>query len=69
LSVDAAIARAIALVLADKHGEAAALVDEALALAPQGNAGWILPIEPLLHVSAHAGIWAAALARLRSRAA
>jgi len=69
LSVDAAIARAIALVLADKHDVAAALVDEALALAPPGNAGWILPIEPLLHVSAHAGIWAAALARLRSRAA
>jgi DNA-binding winged helix-turn-helix (wHTH) protein/cytochrome c-type biogenesis protein CcmH/NrfG len=69
LSVDAAIGRAIALVLAAKHVEAAALVEQALTAAPQGNAGWTLPIEPLLHVSAHAGIWAPALARLRTRAA
>jgi DNA-binding winged helix-turn-helix (wHTH) protein len=69
LSVDAAIARAIALALAGKHGEAAVIVEQALGAAPQGNAGWTLPIEPLLHVSAHAGIWAAALARLRTRAA
>ena len=57
------------LVLAAKHVEAAALVEQALTAAPQGNAGWTLPIEPLLHVSAHAGIWAPALARLRTRAA
>jgi DNA-binding winged helix-turn-helix (wHTH) protein/Tfp pilus assembly protein PilF len=69
LSVDAAIGRAIALALAGKHVEAAALVEQALAAAPPGNAGWTLPIEPLLHVSAHANIWAPALTRLRTRAA
>ena len=37
----------------------------ALAAAPAGNAGWLMPIEPLLQVSAHPDIWAPALARLR----
>ena len=69
LSVDGAIGRAVGLVLAGKHGEAAALVDQALAAAPAGNAGWLLPVEPLLHVSAHSATWAPVLARLRSRAA
>jgi DNA-binding winged helix-turn-helix (wHTH) protein len=69
MSVDTAIGRAVALVLTGKHGEAAALVEQALATAPQGNAGWTLPIEPLLHVPAHTGIWASALAGLRTRAA
>jgi tetratricopeptide (TPR) repeat protein len=68
-SVDAAIGRALALALAGKHREAAALVDQALATSPAGNAGWLLPVEPLLRVSAHADLWASALARLRSRAA
>ena len=47
-----------ALVLAGRHSEAATFVEQALAAAPAGNAGWLLPIEPLLHVSAHPGIWA-----------
>ena len=68
-TVDAAIARGVALALAGKHEAAAALVDQALAVAPHGNAGWILPLEPLLQVSAHSSIWAAALAQLRTRAA
>jgi DNA-binding winged helix-turn-helix (wHTH) protein len=68
-SVDAAIGRAMGLVFAGRHNEAATFVEQALAAAPPGNAGWLLPIEPLLHVSAHAGIWAPVLARLRSRAA
>ena len=43
------------------------IVDQALAAAPPGAAGWLLPVEPTLRVSAHAEIWASALARLRTR--
>jgi hypothetical protein len=68
-SFDAALGRAVGLVLTGRHGEAAALVDQALAAAPAGNAGWLLPVEPLLHVSARSTIWAPVLARLRTRAA
>lgn len=67
--VDAAICRAVQLVFTGAHAEAARVVDEALASAPAGNAGWLLPLEPLLRVSAHPDIWAQALARLRTRAA
>ena len=67
-TVDASVAIAAALVLAGRHADAAGLVERALAEARPGNTGWLLPIEPLLHVTAHADIWAAALARLRTRA-
>jgi hypothetical protein len=67
--VDGAIGRAIALALADQHSDAAVLVDQALAAAPPGNAGWLLPVEPMLQVSSHPDIWASALSRLRTRAA
>ena len=68
-SVDAAMARVAQRVLAGDAVEAARLLDEALAAAPPGNAGWLLPVEPLLHVSARPEIWALPLARLRTRAA
>jgi DNA-binding winged helix-turn-helix (wHTH) protein len=68
-TVDGAIGRAVGLVLAGRDGEAATLVDQALIAAPVGNAGWLLPVEPLLHVSAHSAIWVPVLARLRTRAA
>jgi tetratricopeptide (TPR) repeat protein len=68
-SVDEAVGQAVALSIAGLHSDAASLVDEALANAPPGNAGWLLPVEPMLQVSAHADIWAPALARLRVRAA
>jgi hypothetical protein len=48
---------------------AAPLVDHALAAAPAGNAGWLLPVEPLLNVTTAPDIWAPVLARLRARAA
>ena len=67
--VDAALVRAGHLVLAGAHVEAAHLVDAALAEAPASPSGWLLPLEPLLHVSARPEIWANALARLRNRAA
>jgi hypothetical protein len=69
VSVDASIGKAVGLALAGRHGEAAALVAERLASAPPGNAGWLLPVEPLLHVSTHSDLWSPALARLRARAA
>ena len=63
-SVDAAVFQAAQLVVAGAHTEAARILDEALAGAAAGNAGWLLPIEPLLHVTAHPDIWARALAHL-----
>jgi len=68
-SVDGAIGHAIALASAGNHSAAATIVDQALAAAQPGNAGWLLPVEPMLQVSAHPDIWAPALARLRTRAA
>lgn len=67
-SIDAAVVRAAILGLAGRHADAAQLVDEALIGAPPGNAGWLLGVEPLLHVSAHPEAWGAAVARLRTRA-
>jgi hypothetical protein len=67
-SVDATVVQAAQLVIAGAHTEAAHIFDEALAGAAAGNAGWLLPIEPLLHVTARPDIWARALAHLRNRA-
>jgi hypothetical protein len=69
VSLDAAICGAAAMVLRGAHPEAARLVDDALAAAPPGSAGWLLPVEPLLHVTAHPDLWAPALERLRTRSA
>ena len=66
--VDAAVHAAVVLVLRGQHAEASAVVDRALAAAPAGSAGWLLPVEPLLHVTAREDAWAAPLARLRARA-
>ena len=44
-------------------------MDDALAAAAPGGAAWLLPVEPLLNVSAHRVAWSPALARLRARAA
>lgn len=68
LSVEAAVCRAAQLVVAGAPTEAARIVDEALAGAAPGNAGWLLPIEPLLHATAHPDLWARPLAHLRNRA-
>jgi tetratricopeptide (TPR) repeat protein len=67
--LDAALPRAVSLVMAGAHDEAANLVDSALAAAPPGNAGWLLPVEPLLAVAARPLAWAGVLARVRARAA
>jgi len=67
--VDAALCQAAVLTLRGDPGAAARTVHSALADAPSGAAGWLLPVEPLLHVAAHAQAWAPALERLRGRSA
>jgi DNA-binding winged helix-turn-helix (wHTH) protein len=64
--VDAAMAKAVALTSGGHRALAAAVVDAALAAAPPGSGGWILPVEPLLRAGGPE--WDPALARLRSRA-
>jgi hypothetical protein len=68
-SVEGAVGHAIALAFAGKHPDAATIVEAALAAAPPGSAGWLLPVEPMLRVSSYPDVWASALARLRTRAA
>jgi DNA-binding winged helix-turn-helix (wHTH) protein len=69
VTMDAALGVAVPMVLAGQHVDAARLVDRALAAATQGNAAWLLPVEPMLNVSAAPAAWATVLARLRTRAA
>jgi len=69
LVVDAAIGRAAMMAGAGGAEEAAPLLDEALAAAPGGSAGWTIPIDPLLNVVAREPAFANVLARLRTRAA
>jgi hypothetical protein len=67
--IEAALCAAAGHVFRGSPAEAAQLVEEALSAAVPGNAAWLLPIEPLLNVAAAPEVWAAALSRLRSRAA
>jgi DNA-binding winged helix-turn-helix (wHTH) protein len=69
VSVDRVMALAAERVVAGAHAQAARLMEEVLARAPAGQAGWRLPVEPLLHVTAHPDVWAAALSLVRNRAA
>ena len=57
------------LALDGKHVEAARACGDALAQAEPGPAGWLLPVDPLLHATAHRDAWAQTLAALRDRAA
>ena len=68
-SFEAAVAQAAVLVMAGDPEDAMRLVEQALTVAPPGNAGWLLPVEPLLNVAAAPDTWAPALTRLRTRAA
>jgi len=67
-SMTAAMAAAVRFALAGAHDDAAGLLDGALAKAPAGNAGWTIPIEPMLNVRSTAAAWTPVLARLRARA-
>jgi len=68
-SVDDAVAKGVWRVTASRSEEAAALIDRALAEARPGNAGWLLPVEPMLRVWVQPDLWRPVLNRLRSRAA
>ena len=59
---------AVALNAAGDAARAVQIVDRALAAAPPGNAGWLLPVEPLLNISRNPDVWAPVLTRLRARA-
>ncbi len=67
-SIDQAFVRAAWLARRGDPAAAATIVDTAIASAPAGNAGWILPVEPLLDVAHHREVWARVLARVRMRA-
>ena len=70
--VDAAIAEAVACASGDDWRGCdveAVKIERAMAQAAVGSAGWLLPIEPMLNVSARPEAWRRALARLRSCAA
>ena len=67
-TVDAAMVQAVPWAIAGADTEGARIVGDALARAPAGSAGWILPVEPLLNVTAHPDIWGRTLASLRNRA-
>ena len=69
LVVEAAMGRAALAVVAGGPGDAALLLDEALSVAPGGNAGWLIPVDPLLNVLGHESAFSHVLARLRTRAA
>jgi hypothetical protein len=68
LPVDLAFARAARLVSAGDTSAAAAIAGVALAAAPPGNAGWLLPIEPLIGVRHAREAWTPVLAALHLRA-
>ena len=67
-AMEAAMARAILHMTVEDTAGALALLIAALDAAPPGNAGWLIPVDPLLGVSRHATAWQSALARLRMRA-
>jgi DNA-binding winged helix-turn-helix (wHTH) protein len=68
LGVDRALARAAVAVAAGGPEDAARILDEALGSASTGSAGWLVPVDPLLNMSAHEPAFARVLARLRTRA-
>jgi len=67
-TIDLAVAQAIRLARTGKHCDAAQVCADALTQAPPGQAGWLLPAEPMLNPTARPDIWASALALLRTRA-
>jgi hypothetical protein len=67
-TMDLALARAALLVAQDDTPRAVAIVAAALDAAPPGNAGWLIPIEPLLGVPHAHGAWRSVLSRVRRRA-
>ncbi len=67
MPVDDAMARALLLERSGRPDEAAGLVASALASAPGGGAGWLLPIDPSLNVQRDPARWRTALTTLHER--
>ncbi len=67
-TLDAAMHAAVTLTAQGRPGEAAARVAEWLGHAAPGSTGWLIPVDPHLHVAAHPEAWASVLATLRARA-
>jgi tetratricopeptide (TPR) repeat protein len=68
LRVDVAMARAAVIAASGDQAAAVELVSVALSAAPDGNAGWLLPVDPLLNVQRHDTHWRPVLATVRGRA-
>ena len=66
--IEAAVGQAIVLARGNRHADAARVYREALVQSPAGSAGWLLPVEPLLHPLARPAIWAETLGIVRVRA-
>lgn len=66
--VDQAVACAARLVHANCVSDAVPIVSAVLTGASPGNGGWLLAVEPLLHVGHHPEAWAPALAVVHLRA-
>ena len=67
-SLDAALGQAIVLARGNRNADAARVYAAAIAQAPRGSVGWLLPVEPLLHPLGHREIWDEALTMIRVRA-
>jgi DNA-binding winged helix-turn-helix (wHTH) protein len=68
-SIEAALATATFEALSGRPAGAARVVHDALSRTPSGNAGWTVPVDPLLNAAAHPETWGPVLAILRNRAA
>lgn len=71
-SFERALATAVLVAMTngtDGAARAAAILERTLSDMPSGSAGWLIPVEPMLHVETHPVEWATVLARLRNRAA
>src|SRR5262245_9601431 len=68
-SFEGSLIEAVRLTLVGAHQEAAHCVEASLAVTAPGSAGWLLPVEPLLHVNSQPEVWARVLGLVRNRAA
>jgi hypothetical protein len=62
------MARTAVIAASGDQTAAVELVSAALSAAPDGNAGWLLPVDPLLNVQRHDAHWRPVLATVRGRA-
>jgi len=65
---EAGMARAVALARGNRHADAAHVYAGTLAVSKAPNAGWLLPVEPVLCAPGRPEIWAAVLTVVQQRA-